>query len=107
LGENKVINVTLQTLWREFEILAMKVKEPVQKYLSIVSDIVSHMKTYGEHLSNEIVVSKVLRSLTTDFDHVDAAIEESKDLSTYSFDELMGLLLAHEVRINQSFEKVE
>ena len=61
----------------------MKVKEPTQEYLSRVFGLVSHMKTYGEPVSNEIVVSKVLRTLTTDFDHVVAAIEESKDLSIY------------------------
>ena len=53
------------------------------------------------------MVSKVLRTLTKDFDHVVAAIEESKDLSKYSFDELMGSLLAHEVRVSRSYEKVE
>jgi len=57
--------------------------------------------------ANEIVVNKVLRSLTSDFDHVVAAIEESKDLSKYSFDELMGSLLASEIRINRPFDKAE
>jgi len=85
----------------------MKPKEHVQTYLSRVSGIVSHIKTYGESLSNEIIVSKVLRSWTSDFNHVVAAIEESKDLSKYSFDELMGSLLAHEVRINRSSDKPE
>ena len=42
-------------------------------------------------------MSKVLRSLTKGFVHVVAAIEESKDLYTYDFDELMSSLLAHEV----------
>jgi hypothetical protein len=47
---------------------------------------------------------KVLRSLTTKFDHVVAANEESKNLSTYSFNELMGPLQAHEVRLLRSKE---
>lgn len=85
----------------------MKSKETVQEYLSRVSGIVNHMRTYGESLIDEIAVSKMLRSLTSDFDHVVAAIEESKDLSQYSFDELMRSLLAHEVRINRPSNKAE
>jgi len=65
------------------------------------------MKSYGETVSDHVVVSKVLRSRTTEFDHVVAIIEESKDPSTWSFDELMGSLLAYEVRINQSYKRVE
>jgi len=107
LGEKKVLTVKLQTLRREFETLAMKEKECVLEYLSRVFGVVSQMKIYGENISNETIVSKVLRSLTKDFDHVVAAIEESNDLSKYSLDELMGSLIAHEVRINRSDEKVE
>ncbi|CAL5363087.1 unnamed protein product [Camellia sinensis] len=65
------------------------------------------MRSYGEKISDETVVAKVLRSLTPKFDHVVAAIEESKDLSVFSFDELMGSLQAHETRINRSLEKNE
>jgi len=65
------------------------------------------MRTYCESLSDEIVVSKVLWSLPSNFDHVVAAIELSKDLYKYSFDELVGSLLAHEVRINRPFDKAE
>ena len=79
----------------------------MQEFLSTVSGIVSHMKTYGESVSNETIVSKVLISLIKAFDHVVAAIEESKDLSTYSFDALMRCLLAHEARVNRPYEKVE
>ncbi|GJY25819.1 hypothetical protein Tco_0400545 [Tanacetum coccineum] len=54
------------------------------------------MKSYGDRINEEAVVSKVLRSLISKFNHVVAAIEEAHDLSSYSFDELMSSLLAHE-----------
>ncbi|KAL7588057.1 hypothetical protein Lser_V15G40783 [Lactuca serriola] len=85
----------------------MKEKEKVQVFLLRVSKNLSHMRSYGENVSNETVVSKVLRSLTMDFNHVVAAIEETKDLTTYTFDELMSSLMAHEDRMNRCSEKVD
>ncbi|GMI75664.1 hypothetical protein like AT3G21000 [Hibiscus trionum] len=90
LGDKKVITVKLQTLRRDFETLIRSNKKSVQEFLSRVFGIVNPMRSYGDILSNEIVVSKVLRSLTSKFDHVVAKIEETKDLSTYTFDELMS-----------------
>ena len=107
LGDKKVITIKLQTLRRDFETLAMKDKESVQAFLSRVFGIVNHMRSYGENIGNETIVYKVLRSLTSKFDHVVAAIDESKDISTYSFDESMSSLLAHEARLSRYHEKVE
>ena len=66
----------------------MKDKESAQEFLSRVFGIVNHMRSYGENIRNENVVCKVLKSLTSKFDHVVAAIVESKDRYTYSFEEL-------------------
>lgn len=107
LGDQRVIKVKLQTLRVSFAELIMREKESVQNYLSRVTDIVSQMSSYGENISNEIVVCKVMRTLNETFNHVVPAIEESKDLSTYSFDELMSSLLAHEARFKKSSVKVE
>ncbi|KAK4370361.1 hypothetical protein RND71_009836 [Anisodus tanguticus] len=85
----------------------MKTNESIQDYMSRVFSIVKLMKSYGENISDEIVVAKVLRFLTNKFEHVVVAIEESKNLSDYSFDELIGSLLAHEDRLNKSHEKIE
>ncbi|CAL8165963.1 unnamed protein product [Prunus armeniaca] len=74
-GSQKVISIKLQSLWREFDNLLMKENESIQK---------------------------TLRSLPPKFDHVVAAIEESKDLAAFSLHELIGSLEAHEKRINRS-----
>ncbi|KAJ0011485.1 hypothetical protein Pint_33072 [Pistacia integerrima] len=65
------------------------------------------MKSYGEKIIDEIVVAKILRSLTPKFEHVVAVIEESHDLFDFSFAELMSSLQAHEERLNISHEKNE
>ena len=92
LGDKKVVKMRLQSLRREFETALMGDKESVQDYLSRMSNVVQQMKAYGEKMTDEHVVGKILRSLTSKFDHVVAAIEESKDLEFYTFDELMGSL---------------
>lgn len=107
LGDKKVITVRLQSLRREFETALMTDKESVQEYLSRVSTVVQQMRSYGETMTNEHVVGKVLRSLTSKYDHVVAAIEESKDMADYTFEELMGSLQAHEERLNRNGEKKE
>jgi hypothetical protein len=56
-------------------------------------------------MEEKIVVAKVLRSLTPKFDHVVVAIEESKNLDTYSFHELMGSLQTHESRMSKTEDK--
>ncbi|XP_074263524.1 uncharacterized protein LOC141586251 [Silene latifolia] len=107
LGDKKVVKVRLQTLRREFETSLMGDKESVQDYLSRISGVVQQMRAYGENMSDELVVGKVLRSLTQKYDYIVTAIEESNDLEKYSFDDLMGSLLAHEERLKRSSEKKE
>ena len=67
--------------------------------MSKVSSIVNQMRSYGEEVSDEKIESKVLRSLHKDFRHVVPAIEESKDLSSYTVEQLMCSLMKHEERI--------
>ncbi|XP_047326373.1 uncharacterized protein LOC124930050 [Impatiens glandulifera] len=81
----------------------MEDREKVQDFSSRVSTIVNQIKSSGDEIKDKKVVEKVLRSLPQKFDHVAAAIEESKDLSKMTIYELTGSLLAHEQRINRSY----
>ncbi|KAG6476259.1 hypothetical protein ZIOFF_065498 [Zingiber officinale] len=104
---SKVIAVKLQTLISELEVLLMKGNETLQDFLSRVILIISQMRSYGKKITDAIIVLKVLRSLTPKYDYIVTVIEEAKDLSILSFDELMGSLQAHVARRNRSAEKDE
>ncbi|XP_048232873.1 uncharacterized protein LOC125370626 [Ricinus communis] len=101
-GSSKVIKVKLHTFHRDFENLSMKSSDSAQDYSVRISALVNQIRALGEELTEQKIVEKVLRSLPPKFDHVVAAIEESKDLSDYSLVELMGSLESHEARLNRS-----
>ena len=80
----------------------MKDSKSIIDFFTIVSSIVNQIRCLGENLRERTMVGKLSKSLTTKFDIVAVTIEESKDLSTLSVNELMGSLLVHEQRINRS-----
>lgn len=56
----------------------MKGNESIQDFFSRVSGIVNQMRAFGETISDQKIVEKILRSLQNKFDHVVTTIEESK-----------------------------
>lgn len=64
----------------------------MQDFLIKIEAIINQMRSYGEKIFEKTIVTKVLKSLLLKFDDVVVAIKESNNLSTYSFDELMGPL---------------
>ena len=95
-GSTKVRRAQLQALRREFEVLVMKEGEKVVKYFSRTLSVVNKMKTHGEEMKESMAVSKILRTMTMNFNYVVCSIEESNDLDSLSLDELHGSLLVHE-----------
>ncbi|CAN6703120.1 unnamed protein product [Malus baccata var. baccata] len=91
-GSTKVRAVKLQSLRRDFEYIRMKDDELLDDYLSRLSEIINQMKSNGEILSDERIVQKYLISLPRKYDNIVSIIEETKDLSTLSVEELIGSL---------------
>ncbi|GAU10680.1 hypothetical protein TSUD_425110, partial [Trifolium subterraneum] len=102
-GATKVKKVRLQTYKRQFELLQMEEKESVGDFVTRVTKLVNLMKGCGETMNDQSVVEKILRSLTPIFDIV-VAIEESKDLSNTTVEEIQGVLEASEQKLNERLE---
>ncbi|XP_039128991.1 uncharacterized protein LOC120265168 [Dioscorea cayenensis subsp. rotundata] len=97
--------VRIQALRQDLKTFQMRDDEGVQEYVSRLITITNHIKGLGHKLKEPEVVSKVLQSLAPKFDWVAVAIEESKEISKLSLDDLCGTLQAHEVRVNRSVMK--
>ncbi|KAK2361761.1 hypothetical protein QL285_086881 [Trifolium repens] len=100
-GDASVKKVKLQSLRKQYENLNMKNNEKVPEYISRMILITNEMKACGETLSEQVIIEKVLRSLTPQFDYIVVAIEHSKDLSTMKVEELQSSLEAHELRMTE------
>lgn len=98
-GNTQVKQVRLQTFKREFENLRMQEYKAIGDYYVRVKAIIDQMETLGEEVKPKVVVKKVLRTLLRKWDHIAIIIEESKDLSTLSFDALIGSLTSHEEQL--------
>ena len=65
----------------------------------------NQMRYYGENLKDQYVVEKVIWSLSPKFNMISTDIEEDKDKSTLSIDELVGSILIYEQKVNRSSDE--
>ncbi|RDY06156.1 hypothetical protein CR513_09902, partial [Mucuna pruriens] len=61
--------------------------------------LVNSMKACDEKLLDQQIVKKILRILTSQFEHIVVVIEESKDLQRMRVEEMQNSLEAHEQRL--------
>ena len=70
----------------------MKYSDSIDQFTYHVTDLVNQIRQNGNELADQKVVEKVLRSLPRKIDAIVVVIEESKDFTTYSMDDLVGSL---------------
>jgi hypothetical protein len=84
----------------------MTESENVDQFMTRVMGIVNQIRLTGEAIPDQCIVEKVLRSLPKKFEMVITTILESKDLSCFSTDELIGSLLTHETILHLTDESI-
>ncbi|KAA3477324.1 UBN2 domain-containing protein [Gossypium australe] len=82
----------------------MKPKKDIKEMSDRFTIIINGLKSYGKTYPNEEVVRNVLHSLPTSWEAKVTAIEEAKNLETFSLDVLIDSLLTHEMRLNNGSE---
>jgi hypothetical protein len=97
-GDPKVKQVKLQRHRAEFENLKMNEKEDIATYLLRVDEVVNDIIGLGEEIDESLVVQKVLISLLLKYDAKVSAIEETREFTKMTKDELHGSLIAYKIR---------
>ncbi|KAH0683402.1 hypothetical protein KY289_021154 [Solanum tuberosum] len=100
-GTAKAKRALLQTLRADFETLQMKMGESISDYFSRTMAIANKMRIHGEKMEDVTIIERILRSMTSKFNYVVCSIEESKDTTELSIDELQSSLLIHEQKMNR------
>jgi len=67
-----------------------------------VIGLVTQIRSHGEILEERRIVEKLLRVLPSKFDVIVTTIEETKDLTNFSVDELHASLITHEQRLSRN-----
>eukprot|EP00253_Pinus_taeda_P024602 PITA_24602 len=101
-GMEKVKTTKLQLLRRDFENLNMKESDNIDSFFTHVIGLITQMRTRGETIEERRIVEKILRVLPSKFDAIVTTIEETKDLSNFSVDELHASLITHKQRLSRN-----
>ncbi|CAN6570135.1 unnamed protein product [Malus baccata var. baccata] len=99
-GGDQVRSVKLQNLRREFEYARMRDDESLSSYLTRLNELINQMRTFGESLSNERLVQKVLISLSKPYGSICLVIENTKCLETVELQEVVAILKSQEQRFD-------
>ncbi|KAM1262144.1 hypothetical protein ACFX2G_027916 [Malus domestica] len=78
----------------------MRDDESLSSYLTRLNELINQMRTFGESLSNERLVQKVLISLSKPYDSICLVIENTKCLETVELQEVVAILKSQEQRFD-------
>ncbi|GJV52818.1 hypothetical protein Tco_1448559 [Tanacetum coccineum] len=106
-GNSQVKDNKIDLLVQQYEQFVISEDESIDSAFARFNTIITSLKALDEGYSSKNYVRKFLRALHPKWRAKVTAIEESKDLTSLSLDELIGNLKAHEMIIKKDSEIVK
>jgi len=93
-GNERVQNMQVMNLIREFEMKRMKESETIKDYADQLLDLANKVRLFGKDFADERIVQKILVTLPEKYEAIISSSENSKDLSSVTLAELVKALQA-------------
>ncbi|GJU83018.1 retrovirus-related pol polyprotein from transposon TNT 1-94 [Tanacetum coccineum] len=106
-GNSQVKDIKIDLLVQQYEQFTISEEESIDNAFTRFNTIITSLKALDEGFSSKNYVRKFLRALHPKRRAKVTAIEESKDLTSLSLDELIGNLKVYEVIIKKDSEMVK
>ncbi|GKB72089.1 zf-CCHC domain-containing protein [Tanacetum coccineum] len=106
-GNNQVKDNKIDLLVQQYEQFVISEDESIDSDFARFNTIITSLKALDEAYSSKNYVRKFLRALHSTWSAKVTAIEESKDLTSLSLDELIGNLKVYEMIIKEDSEIVK
>nr|GEU28711.1 zf-CCHC domain-containing protein/UBN2 domain-containing protein [Tanacetum cinerariifolium] len=106
-GNSQVKDNKINLLVQQYEQFVISKDGSIDNAFARFNTIITSLKALDEGYSSKNYIRKFLRALHPKWREKFTAIEESKDLTSLSLDELIGNLKVHEMIIKKDFEIVK
>ena len=86
----------------DFESLSMKDSKSVDSFYTRFVGLINQLKYHGETIIDQRVVEIFFRSIPPRFESLVVSLEENKDMTVFTIDELQVSRINHEHKINRT-----
>ena len=103
-GTLEVRETKANMLVSKYEAFHMKNNESISEMYAWLTFITNDLKSLGKTYSEYELIRKILRSLTPVWHTKATVVEESRNLSSTTVDELIGSLMTYELKLKKTEE---
>nr|KYP70532.1 hypothetical protein KK1_009752 [Cajanus cajan] len=97
-GDERIRNIQVLNLMREFELQRMKESEKIKEYSDKLLGIANKIRLLGSNFPDSRIVEKILVTVPEKYEASIASLENTRDLSKITFAEVLHAFQAQEQR---------